>query len=160
MLVTPSSWKTWLKCLICRQFGTHRVGIMSLKSSPGGQSFNFNTMGRPSGSCSRSAFMRNTWHLLSVLDTSAGMHRNPITTDLGKIIWVLTGNNLKAIPEVSHLYIRDNSTVSTIDQIYVLVSKLLAEGVGPPQLRLQAFMYPWHQHRLATEQRSDRWQQR
>lgn len=28
----------------------HRVGIMSLKSSPGGQSFSFNTIGFPSAS--------------------------------------------------------------------------------------------------------------
>lgn len=37
----------------------HREGIMSLKSSPGGQSFSFNTIGLPSGSCSRSASQEN-----------------------------------------------------------------------------------------------------
>lgn len=44
----------------------HRVGIMSLKSSPGGQSFSFNTIGFPSASCSRSAIKQRIishfWH--------------------------------------------------------------------------------------------------
>lgn len=143
---------------------------MSLKSSPGGQSFNFNTMGWPSLSCSRSAFTeRHISCISSILqretgDKHSGMHINQSiqTTNknnLGKTVWALTGDDLEAVPEVSHLYIRDNSTVSTVDQVYILVSKLLTEGIGPPQMTFQAFMYPWHQHRLDTkEKRLDWWQ--
>lgn len=39
---------------------SHLVGIMSRKSSPGGQSFNFSTMGWPSLSFSRSILIENT----------------------------------------------------------------------------------------------------
>lgn len=45
---------------------------------------------------------------------------------------VLTGNDLEAIPEVSDFDIRDYGTVPTVDQIHILVSKLLAEGLWPP----------------------------
>lgn len=45
---------------------------------------------------------------------------------------VLTGNDLEAIPEVSDFDIRDDGAVPTVDQIHVLVSKLLAEGLWPP----------------------------
>lgn len=66
---------------------------MSLKSSPGGQSFNFNTMGLPSASCSRSAFTEKEischfwqkmrtgakiiqWHTLSINQTKQHMTVN------------------------------------------------------------------------------------
>lgn len=133
----------------------YRVGIMSLKSSPGGQSFSFNTIGFPSASCSRSAFKQHIishlWHQ-SENDTT---HQSLLTwlKKKEKIVWVLTWNDLEAIPEVSHLHIRDNSTVSAVDQIYILVTKLLTEGIGLPQMTFEAFIYSRDQHRLDTNQR-------
>ncbi len=60
--------------------------------------------------------------------------QNTNNSHLGKTDWELTGDDLEAVPEVSHLHIRDDSTVSTVDQVYVLVSKLLAEGIRLPQM--------------------------
>lgn len=62
--------------------------------------------------------------------------------DLMKMVCVLTGDHLKAIPEVSDLHVRNNSTISTVNQVYILVSKLLTESPRPPQIAFQAFMYP------------------
>lgn len=61
---------------------------------------------------------------------------------LGKVVWVLTADDLEAIPEVSHLHIGDDGTVSTVDQVYILVSKLFTEGIRLPQITFQAFIYP------------------
>lgn len=69
------------------------------------------------------------------------------------MVLVLTGDDLKAVPEISHLHIRDDSTVSTVDQVYILVSKLLTEGIRPPQMTVETFIYPRHQNRLDTEDR-------
>lgn len=49
-------------------------------------------------------------------------------------MWLLTGDDLKSVPEISHLDIRDDGTVSTVDEVYILVSKLLTEGLRPPQV--------------------------
>lgn len=53
----------------------HREGIMSLKSSPGGQSFSFNTIGLPSGSCSRSVFKETS---VSSLLEQWGKNKTPV----------------------------------------------------------------------------------
>lgn len=45
---------------------------------------------------------------------------------------VLTGNDLEAIPEFSDFDIRDDGAVPTVDQVHILVSKLLTEGLWPP----------------------------
>lgn len=73
-----------------------------------------------------------------------------------EIVWALTWNDLEAIPEVSHLHIWDNSTVSAVDQIYILVTKLLTEGIRLPQMTFEAFIYSRDQHRLDTNQRKQR----
>lgn len=65
---------------------------------------------------------------------------------------LLTGNNLEAVPEVSHLHIRNDCTVSAVDQIYVLVTELFTEGIRLPQVTLEALVYSGHQHRLNTRQ--------
>lgn len=65
---------------------------------------------------------------------------------------LLTGNDLEAVPEVSHLHIWNYCTVSAVDQIYVLVTKLFTEGIRLPQVTLEAFIYSGHQHGLNTRQ--------
>lgn len=133
----------------------HREGIMSLKSSPGGQSFSFNTMGLPSGSCSRSAFKEKVsvayWN--STGRTKHQHFLSTLTKQCQKMRHVLTRNDLKAVPEFSHLHVRDDSTVSTIDQVYVLLSKLSTEGLRMPQMRFQPLIYPRHQNRLENKQK-------
>lgn len=52
--------------------------------------------------------------------------------NLASIVWVLTGDDLEAVPEVAHLHIRNDGTVSTVDQVYILVSELLTEGLRTP----------------------------
>lgn len=64
------------------------------------------------------------------------------------MIPLLTGDDLEAVPEVSNLHVGDDGTVPTVDQVNILVPKLLAEGLRPPQSPLQTLMDTRHQHRL------------
>lgn len=75
------------------------------------------------------------------------------TKQCQKMKHVLTRDNLKAVPEFSHLHVRDDSTVSTIDQVYVLISKLFTEGFRLPQMRFQPLIYSRHQNRLENKQK-------
>lgn len=61
---------------------------------------------------------------------------------------LLTGDDLEAIPEVSDLDVRDDCTVPAVDQVYILVSKLLAESIRHPQTRIKLLVDTGHQHRL------------
>lgn len=54
------------------------VGIISLKSSPGGQSFNFSTMGWPSSDLSRSARNKLTFHHVTL------SHHSPLPSSSSK----------------------------------------------------------------------------
>lgn len=65
----------------------------------------------------------------------------------------LTGDDLKAVPEFSHLHVRDDSTVSTINQVYILITKLPTEGLRQPQMRFQPFINPRHQNRLKKKEK-------
>lgn len=65
----------------------------------------------------------------------------------------LTRDDLKAVPEFSHLHVRDDRTVSTINQVYILITKLPTEGPGLPQMGFQPFFYPRHQNRLKKKEK-------
>ena len=75
---SPTFWGWWHIIWTTYFLVPNLVGIMSLKSSPGGQSFNFNTMNWPSLSCSRSTFAKKQHTLVTWL-TSERNGRETVT---------------------------------------------------------------------------------